>query len=79
MKELKDGLDKSQIVKMDKFEEDNILSATYATLKDILELSRGVFLKVYDTFMLQCERDKVFLMVDEVERVDWITMTFGMI
>lgn len=39
MKELKDGLNKPQIVKMDKSEEDNVLSVMYTALKVVLELS----------------------------------------
>ena len=79
MKELTDGLGKPQILKVDEFEEDNVLSTTYSSLKFVPKLTQEFFLQEHDTIMLQCERDKVFLMVDEVERVDWITMTFGTI
>ena len=64
---------------MDKSEDDNILSAAYTTLKVVPELSRAVFVKAHDTFVLQFERAKGFLMMDEVERVEWIAMTFGTI
>ena len=70
MKELKDGLGKPQIVKVDKSEEDNILSATYTALKVVPELSRAVFVKAHDTSVLQRERAKGFLLMDEAERVD---------
>lgn len=79
MKELKDGLGKPQIVKVDKSEDDNILSAAYTALKAVPELSRAIFVKVHDTFMLQRERAKGFLMMDDAERVEWIAMTFGTI
>ena len=79
MRELKDGLGKPQIVKVDKSEDDNILSAAYTSLKAVPELSRTIFVKVHDTFVLQHERAKGFLMMDEAERVEWIAMTFGTI
>lgn len=77
MKQLKDGLGKPQIVKVDKSEEDNVLSAAYTSLKVVPELSQAVFVKAHDTFVLQCERAKGFLMMDDVERVDWIAMTYA--
>ena len=79
MKELKDGLGKPQIVKVDKSEDDNILSVAYSALKEVPKLSQSIFMKVHDTFVRQHERAKGFFMMDEVERVEWIAMTFGTI
>jgi hypothetical protein len=77
MKKIKEGMSNVHLHKIDQSDHDNALTGAYTALKSIPELSRGVFLRVYDTFVVERERAKGFLLMTEDERVDWIAATYG--
>ena len=73
---LNETLLKSQVIELSEEHKTKDLERVYAALKAIGELSMGTLITAFDTFVVDSDRAKGFLIMNDDERAEYVRMKF---